>query len=95
MAGLSIVEFLEEVGGDDGVVADEGVEVMVCRRWGVDQRVRISRHPLSMEDAEGVATEGGVGVTVLDGGVLPRSSTPGFLLWSWFDRFVEVPRRGR
>ena len=30
VAGLSIVELLEEVGGDDGVVADEGVEVMVC-----------------------------------------------------------------
>ena len=29
VAGLSIVEFLEEVGGDDGVVADEGVEVMI------------------------------------------------------------------
>jgi len=29
VAGLLVVEFLEEVGGDDGVVANEGVEVMV------------------------------------------------------------------
>jgi len=28
VAGLAIVELLEEVGGDDGVVSDEGVELM-------------------------------------------------------------------
>jgi len=29
MAGLAVVEFLEEVGSDDGVVSEEGVELMV------------------------------------------------------------------
>jgi len=29
VAGLAVVELLEEVGGDDGVVSDEGVELMV------------------------------------------------------------------
>ncbi len=29
MAGLAVVEFLEEVGGDDSVVSDKGVELMV------------------------------------------------------------------
>ena len=29
VVGLAVVEFLEKVGSDDGVVADEGVEVMV------------------------------------------------------------------
>jgi len=49
-----------------------------------------------VEDTEGVVTEGGVGVTVLDGGVRPQLSMPGFLLlWSWLGRLVEVPRRGR
>ncbi len=28
VAGLSVVELLEEVGGDDGVVSDEGGEVI-------------------------------------------------------------------
>ena len=29
VVGLSVVELLQEVGGDDGVVSDEGVELMV------------------------------------------------------------------
>ena len=29
VVGLPVVEFLEEVGGDDGIVSDEGVELMV------------------------------------------------------------------
>ena len=29
VAGLSVVELLQEVGGDDGVVSNEGVEFMV------------------------------------------------------------------
>ncbi len=98
MAGLAVVEFLEEVGSDDGVVSDEGVELMVGRGWGVDGRVRISRHRLAVEDAEGVAAKGGVGVTVFDGGdgFLLGPSSLGFLRWRWLGGFVEVPRwRGK
>ena len=36
VALLSIVELLEEVCSDDGVVSDEGIELMIGRRWGVD-----------------------------------------------------------
>ena len=36
---------------------------MMGGSWGVVERVRVFRHPLSMEDAEGVLAEGGVGVT--------------------------------
>ena len=39
VVGLSVVELLEEVGCDDGIVSDEGVELMVGRIWGVDRRV--------------------------------------------------------
>jgi len=48
-----------------------------------------------MEDAEGVAAKGGVGVTVFDGGggFLLGPSTLGFLCRSWLGRRVEVPRR--
>src|SRR5216683_8122046 len=70
VAGLSVVELLEEVHGDDGVVSDEGVKFMAGRCWGVDGRVQVSGHPSTMEDAEGVATEGGVGVAMLDRGAL-------------------------
>jgi len=28
VAGLAVIEFLEEVGGNDGIIADEGVEFM-------------------------------------------------------------------
>src|SRR5216683_1329569 len=96
MAGLAVVELLEEVCGDDGVVSDEGVEVMVGRRWGVDGRVRVSGHPSAVEDAEGVSTEGGVGVAMLDddGGLL-GFSTLGFLLWGRLVGRVEVPCRRR
>src|SRR5712671_6975993 len=81
VAGLSVVELLQEVRSDDGVVADEGVELMVGGCWGVDGWVRISGHPLVVEDAEGVSTEGGVGVTVLDRGLRLWPSTLGLLLW--------------
>ncbi len=39
VAGLLVVELLQEVGGDDGVVSDEGGEVIVGQGWGVDRRV--------------------------------------------------------
>src|SRR6266851_1459973 len=68
VAVLSVVELLEKVCGNDGVVTDEGVELMVGGRWGVDGRVRIPGHSLMVEDAEGVSTEGGVGVAMLDDG---------------------------
>ena len=95
VAGLSVVKFLEEVGGDDGVVSDEGGEVIAGRRRGVDGRVRVPGHSLAVEDAEGVPTEGGVGVAMLDDseGLLGFSS-PGFLLWRWLVGGVKVPRRG-
>ena len=91
--GLSVVEFLEEVGGDDGVIPDKGVELMVGRCWGVDGRVRVPGHCLAMEDTEGVAAKGGVGVTMLDGGggLLSGPSTL-LLCWGWLGRCVEVPR---
>ncbi len=95
VAGLAVVEFLEEVGSDDGVVSDEGVELMVGRGWGIDGWVRVSGHRLAVEDAEGVATEGGVGVMVFNGGdgFLLGLSLLGFLRRRWLDRCVEVPRR--
>ncbi len=83
MAGLSVVELLEEVCGDDGVISDEGVELMVGGRWGVDGRVRVSGHPLAVKDAEGVSTEGGVGMAMFDRGSWLRLSALGLLLWSW------------
>src|SRR6267154_234159 len=96
VAGLSVVELLEEVGGDDGVVSDEGGEVIAGRRWGIDGRVRVPGHFLAVEYAEGVSAEGGVGVSVLDGGDdLLGFSAPWLLLWLWkgLDRCVKVPRR--
>ncbi len=36
MAGLAVVELLEEVGGELSVLSDESVELMGGRRWGVD-----------------------------------------------------------
>src|SRR5712671_921852 len=82
VAFLSVIELLEEVCGDDGVVSDEGVELMVGRCWGVDGRVRVSGHFSAVEDTEGVAAKGGVGVMVFDGdrGFLSGLSTAlGFL----------------
>ena len=95
VAGLSVIELLEEVCSDDGVVSDKGVELMVSRGWGVDGRVRVSGHCLAVEDAEGVVTECGVGVTVLDGGdgFLLGPLSLGFLRQRWLGRCVEVPRR--
>src|SRR5216683_1161294 len=76
VSGLSVVELLQKVCGDDGVVSDEGGEVIAGRGWGIDGRVRVPGHSLSMEHAEGVSTEGGVGVAVLDdsGGFLSLST---------------------
>src|SRR5712671_817700 len=71
VAGLAVVELLEEVGGDDGVVSDKGVgELMAGGCWGVDGRVQVPGHSSAVVDTEGVAAEGGVGVTVLDDGRL-------------------------
>src|SRR6266851_5236824 len=91
VAGLPVVKLLEEVGGDDGVVSDEGGEVIAGRRWRVDGRVRIPGHSLAMEDTEGVSTEGGVGVTVLDGGGGLLGVSALLLLWLWqrLDRRVK------
>ena len=92
VAGLSVVE---EVRGDDGVVSNEGVEVMGRGRGGVDRRVRVSGHSSAVENTEGVSTEGGVGVAMFDdgGGFLLWLSTLCFLLWGRLVRRVEVPRR--
>ncbi len=40
--GLAVVKFLEDVGGELGVLPDEGVEFMVGRCRGVDGRVGVS-----------------------------------------------------
>src|SRR6266851_1626302 len=89
VAGLSVVELLEEVCGDDGVV------FMVGRCWGVVGRVRVSGHSSAVENTEGVAAKGSVGVTMLDGGggLLSGPSTL-LLCWGWLGRCVEVPRWG-
>ena len=42
MAGLSVVELLEEVGGKLGIVSDKGVKFMGGRGRGVDGRVRVT-----------------------------------------------------
>src|SRR6266851_10452037 len=82
VAGLSGVELLQEVRGDDGVVSDEGVKVMAGRCWGIDRRVRVPGHSSAVENTEGVVTKGGVGVAVLDdGGGSLRLSVLCFLLW--------------
>ncbi len=39
MAGLLVVELLEEVGGKLGIFPNEGVKFMVGRGWGVDGQV--------------------------------------------------------
>ena len=98
VAGLSVVEFLEEVCGNDGVVADEGAELMVGRGWGVDGRVGVSRHSLAVKGAEGVPTEGSVGLTMFEGGLLLRLAPLCLLLPGWWFGgvdVVEVPHWGR
>src|SRR5216683_7386558 len=91
VAGLSVVELLEEVCGDDGVVSDEGVELMVGQCWGVDGQVGVSGHSSAVEDTEGVAAKGGMGVTMLDGGGGPLLGFSTLLLcWGWLGRCVEV-----
>jgi len=70
VVGLPGIELLKEVGGKLGIFSDEGVKLMVGRGRGVDGGVRVARHWLMMEDAEGVTAEGGVGLTVLKWGLL-------------------------
>ncbi len=48
-----------------------------------------------MEDAEGVPTEGGVGVVMFDGGGFLSFAPLRPLLWGWLDGGVKVPRRRR
>jgi len=85
VAFLSVVELLEEVGGDAGVLPDEGVEFMVGRGWGVDGGIGVARHWLAVEGTEGIAAEGGVGLTVLEWGLFLGSMSLRFL-WRgcWF-----------
>ncbi len=68
---------------------------MAGRCGGVVGRVRVLGHCSTVEDAEGVTAEGGVGVTVFDGGegFLLGPLTLGFLWRGWLGRCVEVPRR--
>ena len=92
------VEFLEEVGGELGVLPDEGVKFVVGRCRGVDGQVGVSRHSLAMEDAEGVPAEGGVGLTMLEGGSLLGFAALSSLVRGWWlggVDVVEVPRWGR
>ncbi len=99
MAGLLVVELLEEIGGKLGVFPDKGVELMVGRGRGVDRQVRVARHWSAVEGTEGIPTEGGVGLAVLEQGLFP-----GFVTFLSFPseggRFksvviVEVPHWGR
>jgi len=94
VAGLSVIELLEEVRSDDGVVPNEGVEVVVGRSGGVDGRVRVSGHPSAVENAVGFLAEGGMEVTVLDdgGGPFGLSALCFLLLWERLVGCVEVPR---
>ncbi len=98
MAGLAGVKFLEDVGGELGVLSDEGVEVMAGQCWGVDGQVGVSGHASAMEDAEGVSAEGGVGLTMLEGGSLLGFVALSSLARGWWlgsVDVVEVPRWGR
>ncbi len=79
VAGLTVVEFLEEVGGELGIFSNEGVEFMAGRCWGIDGQVRVSRHCLVVEAAEGILTKSGVGLTVFKGGSLFRLAVLGSL----------------
>ncbi len=69
MVGLLVVEFCEKLGGKGGVFANGsgGGGSMAGGCWGVVGGVRVLRHALSVESAEGVPAEGGVGVLVLKG----------------------------
>ena len=97
MVGLAVVEFLEDVGGELGVFSDEGVKLVVGRRWGVDGGVGVSRHCSVVEDAEGVLAKGGMGLAMFE-----WWSFSGFVALSplsrcwWFSGVdvVEVPRWG-
>ncbi len=98
VAGLAVVELLEEVDSDDGVVSDEGVEFMAGRCRGVDGRVGVSRHSLAVKGAEGVPTEGSVGLTMFERGLLLRLAPLCLLLLGWWFGgvdVVEVPHWGR
>jgi len=81
VVGLSVVKLSEKVFGGLSVLPNEGVELVVGRCWGVDGRVGVSGHASAVEDAEGVSTEGGVGLAMLEGG-----SLLGFLVLGLFAR---------
>ena len=96
MAGLSVVELLEKVCSDDGVVSDEGVELMVGRCWGVDGRVGVSGHRLVVEGAERVSTKGCVGLAVFEWRSLFQFAVLGsFSRCWWFGgvAIVKIPHR--
>ena len=92
------VELLEELGGEGSVFSDERGGFMVCGCWGVDGWIGVSGHGLSVIDAEGVSTECGMGLTVLEGlrPFLGLSTLWLLLRGQWFERVVvQVPgRRG-
>ena len=67
MVGLLVVELLEEFGGEGGVFSNEG-ERFIGGHGGVDGQVGVTRHASPVEDAEGVLTEGGVGLAMFDRG---------------------------
>jgi len=90
VAGLAVIEFLEDVGGKLGVLPNKGVELMIGRCWGVDGWVGVSRHVSAVEDAEGVLTEGGVGLTVFKGGSLLRFSALSPFARGWWFRGVDI-----
>ena len=97
MAGLAVVKFLKDVGGELGILPNKGVELMVGRCWGVDGRVGVSGHASAMEDTEGVSAEGGMGLTIFKGGSLLGSAVLSSFAWDWWLRevdVVEVPRWG-
>ena len=60
----------DKSGGEGGVFPNEGVKFMVGGRGDVDGQVGVTGHSLLVEDAEGIATEGSVGLTVFEGGSL-------------------------
>ena len=70
MAGLLVIKLLEESGCKGSVFSDEGVKFMVGRCGGIDGWVGVAGHSSLMENAEGVPTEGGMGLTVFEQGLL-------------------------
>ena len=98
MAGLAVIELLEEVGSELGVFSNEGVELMVGQCWGVDGWVGVSQHCSAVEGAEGVSTKGGVGLAVFEQRLLSGFAALGSLLrFQWFGGaiIIEVPHWGQ